>query len=94
MAVMSLAVLAVSCNKEDQPQETPKEEVHPIEGTWIPESTIEDGQTEINPVDECNKKETETYSKGTFKFLDYKIEPNGDCHLVEETDRNLYHFWE
>lgn len=73
MALMSLAVLAVSCSK-DSPEEL-------IEGTWVMESiTItENGQTRTKTYDGCEKKGAWTFSGGTVTIVSCAEERQGDC---------------
>lgn len=91
MAVMSLAVLAVSCSKEDKNQETPeeitpKEEVVSIEGTWVLESLSSEDKSKMVPPNECQKKWTLTFSQSEVKSVTYPYGRNtGDCENKEET---------
>lgn len=86
MAVMSLAVLAVSCNKEDQPQETPKEVVS-IEGTWVFESLTSEDKSKMVPPNACQKKWSFTFSQDKFNLVSYPIGNSiSDCeNRVEST---------
>lgn len=75
MALMSLVFMA--CNKEET-QETPKEETHPIEGTWCLEKEISKGKEIL--ADDCSKQSSITFSAGKFKNANYKIR-NSVCTL-------------
>lgn len=71
MALMSLAVFAVSCGK-DTPEEL-------IEGNWVMESAIYDGSGKVIPVDECQKKGSYSFSGGTVTIIECDGDDKCEC---------------
>lgn len=78
MALMSLVFMA--CNKKEN-KETPKEETHPIEGTWYLESSILDG--EVDNLNDCDRKSFCNFSKGNYKVENYRTQRDGSCKLFD-----------